>query len=561
MLHSARSVPHISVCNYKQKRSSLPGTLVAQEQAVGCKSSKERLVTKQVGTNVWGVAVAALGVVAIVMTGCTESEPPGTGSFSVTKCSPSGHCSAGGRCAMGVCLEECMSDADCGMSGAICQGGLCVSGGGGMCASDSDCPMGESCAMGVCTAPPPPVGCMSDADCPMASTCQMGACTSICGAESCNMLDDDCDGAIDEYCSSPPGMCAADADCPMGQRCIGGRCGSPPVACMSDMDCASGQVCVGGICQTGGMCHPRPEICNMIDDDCDGVIDEGCGGTACMADSDCRMGERCLRGVCTSGMGGDADGDGYPAGIDCDDMDPSVHPGATEVCDMRDNDCDGAIDEGCTMCVPSPEICNMLDDDCDGAIDEGCVMCAPSTEVCNGLDDDCDGFVDEGCGGCMTDADCPMGLSCIGFVCQPGRDADGDGYPAGVDCNDLDPSVHPGATELCDMLDNDCDGAIDEGCVMCVPSAELCNMVDDDCDGFIDEGCSGSPCMSHADCMMGEYCVAGICTSGMGGDADGDGYPVSSDCDDSNPTIHPGAIERCNMLDDNCNGVVDEMCI
>jgi hypothetical protein len=112
----------------------------------------------------------------------------------------------------------------------------------------------------------------------------------------------------------------------------------------------------------------------------------------------------------------DNDGDGYyvydpvwcPAGNDCDDNNAAVHPGAVEVCD-------------------------------------------------DGVDNDCDGLVD------CADPDCTCG-HCV--------DNDGDGYyvydpvwcPAGNDCDDTNPNVYPGAPELCDGIDNDCDGVIDEGC-------------------------------------------------------------------------------------------------
>jgi len=112
----------------------------------------------------------------------------------------------------------------------------------------------------------------------------------------------------------------------------------------------------------------------------------------------------------------DGDGDGYPAGEDCDDGDGAVHPGAVETCE-------------------------------------------------DGRDEDCDGQTDEGCG--------------------TGIDADGDGYPDGSDCDDADPDIHPGATELCGGPDSDCDGLVDPAVL-----EELCgNQRDDDCDGLVDEGC------------------------------------------------------------------------
>ncbi len=115
-------------------------------------------------------------------------------------------------------------------------------------------------------------------------------------------------------------------------------------------------------------------------------------------------------------------------------------------------------------------------------------------------------------------------------------DADGDGYYTTivngkpVDCDDSNPNIHPGAVEEC-------------------------NGIDDNCDGQIDEGCSGGG---------GEEPPPPPPT---GVDADGDGYYTTSDgfgrpvdCNDNNPAIHPGAVEICNGIDDNCDGQIDEGC-
>jgi len=154
--------------------------------------------------------------------------------------------------------------------------------------------------------------------------------------------------------------------------------------------------------------------------------------------------------ACTMAYYTDADADGFggayagsactaPPGTvldntDCDDANAFVFPGAPEITDGVDNNCDGTVDESATV------------------------------------------------------------------------DADGDGYPEADDCNDRDPSINPGATELSgDRIDNDCDGVVDAV-----------------------------------------------------GDGDGDGYTIDEDCDDTNPAAYPGAAEVRDGVDNDCDGSIDE---
>lgn len=285
-----------------------------------------------------------------------------------------------------------------------------------LCRDDSTCAGSASCVRGICHD-----ACAADADCPAGAVCRGALCWA-----------------------SAAGSCTSDADCAMGEACTAGTCAVPPapITCAGDAVCPAGARCDGGSCVTTPA--PAAEICgNGLDDDLDGLVDEDCGG-ACAADSDCAPAEVCLRGACTGSAPTDADADGYAAGVDCDDADASVNPGATE--------------------------------------------------ACNGIDDNCDGVVDEGCGGpmgCSSDADCAAGEACLRGVCMTsstGTDADGDGYPSTTDCDDTNPSVYPGAAETCG------------------------NGLDDNCDGVIDDGCSApTACRSDADCDPAQSCIRGYC--------------------------------------------------
>ncbi len=163
------------------------------------------------------------------------------------------------------------------------------------------------------------------------------------------------------------------------------------------------------------------------------------GPDACAA---CAPGFVCSQGACVS-INTDADNDGITVDKDCDDKDPQVHPGAAEVCNGKDDNCDGKIDEGFDKDGDGYASCasNGKGADCDDAdpkINPG------AAEVCNNKDDNCNGTTDEG------------------------FDKDNDGFYAcargttPADCDDNDPKIKPGGTEICNGKDDDCNGKTDE---------------------------------------------------------------------------------------------------
>ena len=310
------------------------------------------------------------------------------------------------------------------------------------------------------------------------------------------------------------------------------------------------------------------EVLFCWDDDGDGYDDEACGGDDC-DDSDPLVNPGAIE-LCDDEIdndcdglvdyedyldciSADADGDGYyseyTGGDDCDDTNEYIYPGADEICNGVDDDCDGDVDEDFDVDGDGYTTC---DDpaDCD---DTNALIYPGANEICtNGLDNDCDGDIDFD-----DNEDCP------------GVDADGDGYDSeyagGDDCDDTDPAINPGALEeglACyDGADNDCDGLVDWD------DPTTCICPDNDGDGFDAWWCGGDDCHDgNADSYPGadEICdgADNDCDDQLPADeadVDGDGAMIcAGDCDDTNDRIYPGAAEICfNGVDDDCDGDVD----
>ena len=208
-----------------------------------------------------------------------------------------------------------------------------------------------------------------------------------------------------------------------------------------------------------------------------------------------------------------APADGYvDNGDDCDDDDDTLHPGMDEVCDDIDNDCDGLIDDDDDSILVSSQNIYYADNDSDGqgsTISGTIAACstpdgyADNADDCNDsdetayegateipgndIDEDCDGIDNINKSNCTDglDDDNDGSIDCADSDCQLACvDTDGDGElsiaDGGTDCDDNNSAINTSATEICDGIDNDCIGGIDDG-LTAYPF-----YVDEDGDGFGD---------------------------------------------------------------------------
>jgi len=463
--------------------------------------------------------------------------------------------------------------------------------------------------------------------------------------EICDGCDNDCDGVADDGIAPIPCGLASPANC-TGQ-----------LACNPPQNVPIGQCAPGG---GYGQCSytPQTETCDGVDNDCDGSVDDNIAPVACVPPgtpggiqyggaSQCQMGQQPCNGTCQGfvgpsaevcdGIDNDCDGQvdegvlgaGQPCGIN----QPPCQPGATacvngalvcqggvgpqpEQCDSIDNNCNGAIDDApladappagqngcwvgggncCSFPQGSPDVtwCPPPGADCNGngslmpPCNRGTLICSggawqcnnakpPAPEVCDGLDNNCNGAVDDGN---------------IPQEGQPCGSDTGECSPGTLDCTagvlDCVGDVPP-SPELCDGLDNDCNGQVDNGVqsggpctpaydttqypgnrsnlpcqpgvqlcdavngLMCIggvgPSPEVCDGIDNDCDGTVDE-LGPAPDGTNGQGNIGQPCGTdvGLCTPGV--------IICVNGLEICNSSVTPQP-EQCDCQDNDCDGNVD----
>jgi Cys-rich repeat protein len=240
--------------------------------------------------------------------------------------------------------------------------------------------------------------CAVNADCATGEQCVNGLCDAVCVAqiETCNGVDDDCDGIVDNGCSVV--SCNSNTDCASGEWCVRGSCEADPStfdggswSCTSNNDCLSGEQCVNGSCEPA--CVTQTETCNGVDDDCDGIVDNGCNpsdaGSFCRTNLECNPSQVCVNNTCEIGSG-DGGVNLCTANTDC---------ASGQVCSSGTCIVDTGADGGAWVCTTA--------NDC--ASGEDCINGA--CEVAS-LDGGSAPF-------CRSDLDCdPIHPTCVNQVCQ-----------------------------------------------------------------------------------------------------------------------------------------------
>ncbi len=441
---------------------------------------------------------------------------------------------------------KCKEDSDCGGGSRLCldmpgEGKAC----GSVCGQDKPCPETYVCKptdAGISACVPKSGSCIcTDALLGTKQACEVKNAFGICigdrtcagpggwtpcdaktpATEVCNGKDDDCDGQTDESLG--------------GTSCVNtNEFGS----------CKGTDTCMGADGLKCSAATPAAETCgDNSDNDCNGQIDE-VGGLGCVSYFEDKDKDGYGFGTITKCLCGIVADWGATQGGDCNDFNPFAAPGKPELCNNIDDDCNGTIDGenslGCTtyfkdgdgdgygdektaqcLCSPSGAYKTLVGGDCD---DSTAAVSPKTPEMCNAIDDNCNGVIDEA-----------NAIWCVPFL----KDDDSDGYgvtglsqclctptgpwkaSTGGDCNDQDGSQSPGTEELCDGKDNNCNTLMDEDC-------------DKDNDGY---------------CNANKLVVGKPAACPLGG----------GDCIDHDPEVHPGLAEVCDLKDNDCNQQVDEL--
>jgi hypothetical protein len=487
--------------------------------------------TQLCGAGAWGACQGAVTPAASDAT-CDARDEDCDGAVDdnyvrrVTRCGV-GACAALGMtaCVAGRVQDSCapgapaVDDATCNGVDDDCNGAV----------DEEATPTPVRCGAGACAAEGEVV-CTAGA---LIDTCRPGV--GAADDTTCDGLDDDCDGSTDEDFRATATECGAGACTAVGTtRCVAGA--------------------VVDTCRAAAA-HPDDATCDAIDDDCDGALDEDFAAQA----------TTCGRGVCAA-----AGQRTCAAGRVTDDCRPGAPSGDDTACDGLDDDCDGVADDGF---VPVPTTCG--EGLCRAAGEIACVdgrrveACSPLPAAditdtrCDGQDEDCDGAVDDdvrpgesrcGLGVCERTAETLCADGATVDPCMPGP-------PTGADAD-------------CNGLDDDCDGAADDGFVperttcgqgacarevvvrceagarvgVCRPGEPAaddatCDGVDDDCDGRVDEDFAPTP----------ETCGVGACASV--GQLVCVGGATASTCVPDPPAARDAT---CDAVDDDCNGQTDE---
>ncbi len=363
-----------------------------------------------------------------------------------------------------------------------------------------------------------------------------------------------------------PGLCSTcltDVDCPypgdkclqLGAEAICGRDCSFNGACPSSYTCADGNDVLGGAAQkqcqpNSGTCEcttqsagqtkpcsatnnlgtclgvqtcnppqgydacsahvPSPEACNGIDDDCNGMTDEGLGSTSCGAGECRRTVDNCVNGQQQFCITGDA---------------------GVEICDGKDNDCDGVVDNGFNLAADVNN-CGMCGNNC---------ILPHATPVC-------------------SNSTCKVGMCDMGWWNADGVDSNGCEYSC---------TISNGGTEICDGLDNNCNGMVDEGFTLATDpnNCGTCNHVCNVANGHIAQyACNASAC-AIGQCASGYDDCDQLYATGCEQDVSTDpnncgGCNVKCTVPNASPACAAGMckVGTCNMGFADCNGQVPDGC-